>query len=75
MIWPPKCPMFNIIENCWAIMQCRVNQLIFHYGQPKNHHQLYRYALAAWKSIGDETITKLYASIPKRIESYLKNGF
>jgi hypothetical protein len=71
--------MFNIIENCWSIMQKRVNQLIFNYGQPKNDHQLFRYALIAWKSISLEIVKNLYNSMPKRISDYLfentlKNG-
>lgn len=72
LIWPPKSPSFNIIENCWSIMQRRVNQLIYHYGQPKNDHTLFRYAQVAWKSIKPSTIEKLYNSVPKRINDYLE---
>lgn len=74
LIWPPKCPMFNIIENCWAMLQHKVNLLINKYGQPKTDHALFRYCLYAWKSIDLQQVLNLYNSIPKRINDFLKKG-
>lgn len=71
LIWPPKCPMFNIIENCWSILQRRVNQLIHLHGQPRNDHTLFRYGLVAWRSIQLSTVLNLYNSLPNRINAHL----
>lgn len=72
LIWPPKCPMFNIIENCWSILQKKLNELIDRFGQPKNEHMLFRYCVVAWRSINQETVDNLYSSLPKRISDYLE---
>lgn len=71
LIWPPKSPQLNLIENCWAEMQKKVNQLIHHFGQPKREHQLFVYAQLAWKSISQEYVRSLYHSLPSRINRYL----
>lgn len=73
--WPPKSPQFNIIERCWSILQYRVNQLIFHFGQPKHEHYLYRYALVAWRSIDQKIIDNLYNHIPKEIKLFTERKF
>lgn len=74
LIWPAKSPQFNLIENCWAEMQKKVNQLIHYYGQPKRELLLYWYASVAWKSISKKYVQSLYESLPNRINDYLLNG-
>lgn len=74
LIWPPKSPQFNLIENCWAELQKRVNQLIHYYGQPRREHLLFIYAHIAWNSITKEYVQSLYRSLPRRINTYLENG-
>lgn len=72
LIWPPKCPMFNIIEYCWSLLQRKVNRRIHQKGQPRNEHTLFRYCVLEWNSITKETIQNLYESLPQLINKYIE---
>ena len=71
LLFPPKSPDWNIIENVWSVFQRRVNGLIFKFGQPSTSSQLRRIAFYAWHSIEPELVDNLYHSLPKRISQYL----
>lgn len=44
--------VFNYMKSKGIkVLQKRVNNLIYHYGQPKSQYHLYKYAYTAWKSI------------------------
>lgn len=70
--WPPQSPEWNIVEDIWGIVQRLVNELVISNGPPKSKQQLASYVFSSWYSVKQSTVNKLYASLPKRFESFLK---
>lgn len=68
--WPPQSPDINIIENLWALLKYRVSK---HF--TKSTEELWNILKTEWYAIDNDTISKLYNSIPGRInEIYSKKG-
>lgn len=66
--WPPQSPDLNIIENLWADVKRKLAAQKF-----KSKDDLWSACLKAWNEIPNETIQKLFDSIPKRLISVIKN--
>lgn len=66
--WPPQSPDLNIIENLWAILKDRVVNRF-----PSTKEDLWNIILDEWNKIDKEIITRLYDSIPRRIQMIIKN--
>lgn len=70
MEWPVKSPDLNPIENVWAKMVWNWPN-----GGFMNRHEIFAEALERWESIrGTNYITKLYDSMPKRLNAVINNG-
>lgn len=67
--WPSQSPDLNIIENVWQNMKNALNKDI-----PRTKAELVEKIFKIWYSIPPEFISKLYASIPKRLRAVAKNG-
>ena len=66
--WPSQPPDLNVIENLWAILKNRVFKR-----NPKNIDTLWTIINEEFFNIDNETIKKLYDSIPNRMNSVIKN--
>jgi len=67
--WPAKSPDLNIIENLWGLLARKV------YADGKQYNSIQELKLAiqqAWKEIPQETIQKLYDSLPTRMFEVIK---
>lgn len=64
MKWTPNSPDLNIIENLWAILKRKIKARKV---KPRNLDELWEAAEAEWYAIPDETVEKLYASLPLRM--------
>lgn len=71
MAWPPQSPEFNLIKNLWAILQARVNTLIFNEGNPFTLDDLIILAFRAWYSIEPEIVSNCYDSFLSRVHDFL----
>ncbi|KAI6655736.1 Transposable element Tcb1 transposase [Oopsacas minuta] len=70
-IWPPNSPDLNPIENLWAILQTKLDSM----ERATNLKMLEKQLILAWKEISPETLEKLIAGMPSRINKCLKlNG-
>ncbi len=68
--WPSYGPDLNLIETVWAIMTCRLGS------QHLTFNNLEEVVQMTWSSITLETVSKLYESIPERVQQVIKNkGF
>ena len=65
--WPPQSPDINIIENIWSIVKEKVSKRI-----SKTLDELWTCFQEEWDSIPNETIQKLYQSIPRRLAAIKK---
>lgn len=68
--WPVKSPDLNVIENVWA-------KLVWNWpnGGFANRHEIYLEAEERWNELrGSEYISKLYDSMPKRLNEVINNG-
>ena len=62
--WPPQSPDLNIIEGLWSYLKDKVSEK-----QPKPQDDLWEVAKVSWNQISDETIRKLFCSMPHRIKA------
>ena len=70
-IWPPNSPDLNPIENLWAILKSKLDSM----ERATNINMLEKQLLLAWKEISPDTLEKLIAGMPSRINKCLKlNG-
>ena len=67
--WPPKSPDMNIIENVWGYL---VKTVYYEKGSYKNLDELKSAILAAWISIPQTLLDKLYASMDARLTEVMK---
>ena len=67
--WPPNSPDLNPIENLWAIIKQRLDELET---RPKNMDELWENVQEVWTKITKEEIEKLYGSLPDRVQQVLK---
>ena len=68
--WPSYSPDLNLIENVWAIMKRRLAS------QHLTLNNLEEVVQMTWISITLETVSKLYESMPERVQQVIKNkGF
>lgn len=68
--WPVKSPDLNLIENVWAKMVWQWPD-----GGFANRDQIFSEAEERWNLLrGTEYITKLYDSMPKRMNAVINNG-
>ena len=68
MQWPPQSPDLNIIEQVWDHLDREKVQK-----QPKSVEELWKVLKNAWNTIPADVFQRLQNSIPKRIQSVLKN--
>ena len=66
--WHSQSPDLKIIEKLWAILQKRVIKR-----NPKNLEALWCIIQEEFFKTGNETIQKLYHSIPRRINAVIAN--
>ncbi len=66
--WPPQSPDLNIIENMWDELKRRIS-----FFKPITLDELWEVAQREWKAIPNESICKLYDSMPRRVSAVLKN--
>ena len=64
--WPPYSPDMNPIENLWAEVTRRINNLNF---QPTDVAQLRQAVMTAWADIPLLTLRTLSAGMPRRLEA------
>jgi hypothetical protein len=64
--WPPQSPDLNIIENLWDYLKQRV-----HLSKPSTLDELWEVAKREWAAIPQDTIGKLYESLPRRVSAVL----
>ena len=62
--WPPQSPDLNVIENLWSIMKDKLKER-----QYNTLDELWTAANDIWSKIPNDTIMKLYQSIPNRIKA------
>lgn len=70
MEWPAQSPDLNPIENLWAIVKRRLGA---YENPPKNVDELWERIQHEWRALDRDIIQKLVESMPKRIESVIKN--
>jgi len=66
--WPPQSPDLNIIEHMWCLVKEKVAKR-----HPKNAEELWYTIKEEWDGIPNEAISRLYKSIPKRLQLTLRN--
>ena len=69
LAWPPNSPDINIIENLRSHLErmvCARNPL------PRNHDELWEALQEEWMRIDMDYITRLYDSIPDRVDAIRK---
>ena len=64
--WPPQFLDINIIENLWALLKRRVAKY-----SPKTSDDLWNIIKEEWYAIDNDTISKLYASIPQHLKEII----
>jgi len=67
--WPSKSPDLNIMENLWGLL---VRRVYANGKQFDTRAELKTALIAAWASLGEETIAPLYASLPRRVFELIK---
>lgn len=65
-LWPSQSPDLNLIENLWDTLKTNVRRR-----NPTNVEDLWRVSCEEWDSISNETVTNLYMSMPRRIQSVI----
>lgn len=66
--WPPQSPDLNVIENLWDELKRRIS-----FSKPATLEELWEIAQREWEAIPNETIIKLYDSMPRRVSAVLGN--
>ena len=67
--WPPNSPNMNIIEHAWEYLERRVHSRT---PLPRNLGELWEALVEEWGNIEDDYITKLYESMPDRVQALLE---
>jgi hypothetical protein len=67
--WPPNSPDMNIIEHAWEYLERRVRSRT---PLPRKLGDLWEALVEEWGNIEDDYITKLYESMPDRIQALLE---
>lgn len=70
MQWPAQSPDLNPIENLWAIVK---RQLLQYEDAPTNLNELWTRVQTEWQKIPDRIIQNLVESMPRRVNSVIKN--
>ena len=74
--FPLYSPDLNIIENLWAILKAKLNDMYPDLeDEPKGEAERRRFiecAQAAWRAIPQDTIRKLFDSMPRRLAAVRK---
>lgn len=65
--WPPQSPDLNIIEGLWDIVKENIQKT-----QVLTKAELYQTSLQAFNAIPNETIAKLYESLPRRMAAVVR---
>jgi hypothetical protein len=65
--WPPNSHDLNPLKNLWMICKDKVQSM----NRPKNKNQMWDAVSAAWESIPMETLQKLVASMPNRMQAII----
>jgi transposase len=69
MTWPPQSPDLNPIENCWSYLK---NKVYSHEKPANGLKELFTRVEKEWEEIPAEYLTKLYESMPRRMEQVIK---
>ncbi len=64
--WPASSPDISIIENLWTILKKKIEGR-----QPTSINELWKVAEEEWMNIPNDTIKKLYESLPNQINAVL----
>jgi hypothetical protein len=67
--WPPNSPDMNIIEHAWEYLERRVRSRT---PLPRKLGGLWEALVEEWGNIEDDYITKLYESMPDRVQALLE---
>ena len=68
-IWPGNSPDLNPIENWWALLQNKLDNLKT---PPSNIQQLEHALKEAWSEISPDTISNLIESMPERMKKVIE---
>lgn len=70
LVWPPKSPDLNPIENLWHILKQKRTKK---FGTPRTRSELIDQTLEIWSEFGTEICEKLSNSLKNRLKEVLKN--
>lgn len=65
--FPPQSPDLTIIENMWDLLKTKVKER-----NPSNLNDLWKFSVEEWHKIPQDTISKLFGSLPDRIAATVK---
>lgn len=69
LTWPPQSPDLNPIENCWSFLKSK----LYAFDKPANGLlELWDRVQDEWEKISTDYVTKLYESMPKRMEACIR---
>ena len=69
LLWPPKSPDLNPIENLWVMVKAKMKVTLNFTAE-----ELKREIRRVWKTIPQKEIDNLVLSFPRRVQRMLESG-
>lgn len=73
LVWPPRSPDLNPIENIWSIVDANLKRNIVSQNTSMSPDQIYEEVLKAWNMVTSEQCNAVVGSMPSRL-AQLKKG-